>query len=71
MDFVEMTSTIDYFTILDITSEFGGLYATFKVIEGYLAVPFLVYFMYQLSLHIERTYEVSTKKALIRKIKIN
>ena len=52
MDFTEVITTINYNTILDIVSDFGGLFASFNLVYGNLGILFLVYFMYKISVQI-------------------
>ena len=70
MDFLEVTSTITYYTFFDLVSEFGGLYSTYKMVVSYLGVFFIVHFMYQLSITIKNNYKDRFRREKDEQIKI-
>ena len=49
MEFTEKITEVSYYTIIDVFSEFGGLFASFKAVYSNLSIFFFIYFMYQIS----------------------
>lgn len=55
-DFIETVIRIHYYTVLDVFSELGGLFASYNSILGSIGFVFLISYFYSLSGMIHRKY---------------
>ena len=68
MNFDQQIITLNYYSVLNIVSDLGGIGATVTLIVGLLATLFLIHFIFDISNMIKRKQIHKAKKIKVKKI---